>query len=145
MLTVESAVEHLKEAQAELDRLDKDRDTLVEMVRVYEKFIALRGGSVGKTNGVSVQVIGNDPFAGVPTALPAKGKSEAVKAIIKAAQGAPLHPKEIVSRLHAQGVKHEVDSKKPWRHGLDFILLPASQRGRHRKGPRAPRLLALES
>jgi hypothetical protein len=124
MLTVESAVEHLKEAQAELERLDEDRATLTEMVRVYEKFIAGRGGSVGKTNGKLNSAPIDDPFKDVPLSQPSPSttKAEAVKQIIKAAQGADLHPREMVARLHAQGIEHKVDPKQPWRHGLDFIL-----------------------
>jgi hypothetical protein len=133
MLTEQAARQHLSEVRAELNRLDKDRATLLNLVKNYEEFLQLRAG-----NGQATVEPSEEPRGGRNDREPRSGTIATKTAIEKvlSERGETLHWKEIVRRANLLGAAIKQNPNYPGNSGIDFQLYALRDEGKIQKvGP----------
>lgn len=152
MLTVESARQHLREVNAELARLDKDREALIGLVRHYEEFLRLRTAEEiehaqdsdgnGELPGIVDQPKAPSKLvqAIIAQRVQRKRKSkkmskrDAALLVIRAQGGEPIHALEIAKKIN-EYVTHRLNPKHPYASRLDYQLSQLRDQGLIEKIP----------
>lgn len=110
---------HLDDLRAELARFDDERSVLVNLVRNYETWLRMRGKDIGGRDvtitplPVTVKVSTPPPMLQVEDGTAEAGPSfrSTVLRVLREAHGEPLHAKEILRRVEAEGASSNAKNK----------------------------------
>lgn len=124
-----SVRQQLREVNAELARLDQERDVLLTLARGLEAWLALHGGK--DTPDQPQLPLGRGRSSKPAGALPLRA---AILQVVRDARGQPLHAREILARTRAMGA--DTSAKKP-ESVVDLVAYSWKKRGEplERSGP----------
>lgn len=137
MLNEQIVRDRLRQVRHALSKLDQEREVLLQMLRADERWLAWYTSTHQEV----------PPFAdALPLAAePAKKRvplTQALSDVLRSAQGAPLHVKEIWARAQDLGATTTADSPLA---SVDFALFNLAKRGLiERCAPRTYRWIATD-